>query len=162
MAYAIDTLFDRREKLKAIAQMMDEAGLTRIKFKSDGEGCSDELELERGCAPMINNNINNVTPAAEPAAQPAVTAAAPVTVTEKVDGTPVKAPMVGVFYAAPSPDDEPYVKVGDKVKKGDTLCIIEAMKLMNEITAEQDGEIAQICIEDGDLVEFGQTLFILK
>ncbi len=73
--------------------------------------------------------------------------------------TEVKSPMVGVFYAAPSPDAEPFVQVGSKVKKGDVLCIIEAMKLMNEITAEQDGEIVDICVQNGDVVEYGQTLF---
>ena len=67
--------------------------------------------------------------------------------------------MVGIFYAAPSPDAEPFVKVGSKVKKGDTLCIIEAMKLMNDVVAEEDGEIVEICAENGSLVEFGQTLF---
>ena len=71
----------------------------------------------------------------------------------------VKSPMVGIFYAAPSPEAEPFVKVGSKVKKGDTLCIIEAMKLMNDVVAEEDGEIVEICAENGSLVEFGQTLF---
>ena len=75
------------------------------------------------------------------------------------DMTEVKSPMVGVFYAAPAPDAKPYVQVGDKVKKGDVLCIIEAMKLMNEIQADADGEIADICVQNGDLVEYGQTLF---
>ena len=67
--------------------------------------------------------------------------------------------MVGIFYAAPSPDAEPFVKVGSKVKKGDTLCIIEAMKLMNDVVAETDGEIVEICADNGSLVEFGQILF---
>ncbi len=71
----------------------------------------------------------------------------------------IKSPMVGIFYAAPSPEAEPFVKVGSKVKKGDTLCIIEAMKLMNDVVAEEDGEIVEICAENGSLVEFGQTLF---
>lgn len=71
----------------------------------------------------------------------------------------VTSPMVGVFYAAPAPDKEPYVSLGSRVKKGDILCIIEAMKLMNELTAERDGEIVDICANDGDVVEFGQTLF---
>ena len=71
----------------------------------------------------------------------------------------VKSPMVGIFYAAPSPDAEPFVKVGSRVKKGDTLCIIEAMKLMNDVVAEEDGEIVEICAENGALVEFGQILF---
>ena len=67
--------------------------------------------------------------------------------------------MVGIFYTAPSPEAEPFVKVGSKVKKGDTLCIIEAMKLMNDVVAEEDGEIVEVCAENGSLVEFGQTLF---
>ena len=67
--------------------------------------------------------------------------------------------MVGIFYTASSPDAEPVVKVGQTVKKGDTLCIIEAMKLMNDVVAEEDGEIVEICAENGSLVEFGQVLF---
>ena len=74
-------------------------------------------------------------------------------------GDPVLSPMLGVFYAAPSPQNEPFVKVGDKVKKGDVLCIIDAMKLMNEIVAEKDGEIAEVCAENGQIVEFEQTIF---
>ncbi len=66
--------------------------------------------------------------------------------------------MVGVFYAAPAPGAEPFVHVGSKVKKGETLCVIEAMKVMNEVTAEADGEIVDICVKDGDLVEYGCCL----
>lgn len=73
----------------------------------------------------------------------------------------VKSPMVGVFYAAPEPGAEPYVKVGDRVKKGDVLCIVEAMKLNNEITADRDGEVVDICVQNGSVVEYGQTLFKL-
>ena len=74
----------------------------------------------------------------------------------------VKSPIVGTFYSKSSPTAEPFVKVGDKVKKGQTLCIIEAMKIMNEIEAECDGEIAEICVEDDDMVEFGEMLFKIK
>ena len=73
-------------------------------------------------------------------------------------GTEVTAPMVGVFYAAPAPGDEPFVRVGSKVKAGETLCIIEAMKVLNEVAAEADGEVLEICVADGDLVEFGSCL----
>ena len=73
----------------------------------------------------------------------------------------IKSPMVGVFYAAPSPDAKPFVEVGSKVKKGDVVCIVEAMKLMNEITAEFDGEVVDVCVHNGDVVEYGQTLFKL-
>lgn len=79
------------------------------------------------------------------------------------DGSkPITSPMVGVFYAAPSPDKEPYVTVGSKVKKGDVLCLIEAMKLMNEVTAEQSGEIVKICVDNEQVVEYGQPLFMIK
>lgn len=74
----------------------------------------------------------------------------------------ISSPMVGVFYAAPSPDAEPYVSVGSVVKKGDVLCLIEAMKLMNEVQAEQSGEIVKVCVENGQVVEYGQPLFLIK
>ena len=74
----------------------------------------------------------------------------------------VRAPMVGTFYRAPSPDAEPYVKVGQKVEVGQTLCIIEAMKLMNEIESEYSGKIAKILIENGQPIEFNQVLFLIK
>ena len=70
--------------------------------------------------------------------------------------------MVGVFYAAPSPGAEPFVQVGSKVKAGETLCIIEAMKVLNEVTAERDGEVVEICAADGDLVEFDSCLMKIK
>lgn len=73
----------------------------------------------------------------------------------------IKSPMVGVFYAAPAPDARPFAEVGTQVKKGDVVCIIEAMKLMNEIVAEFDGRIVDVCVHNGDVVEYGQTLFKL-
>lgn len=76
-------------------------------------------------------------------------------------GSAVTCPLVGVFYAAASPEDAPFVTVGSSVKKGDVLCIVEAMKLMNEITAEKDGVVTQICVENGQVVEYGQPLFYL-
>lgn len=74
----------------------------------------------------------------------------------------VKSPMVGTFYSNPAPDKPPFVKVGDKVSKGQVLCVVEAMKLMNEIESEYDGEIAEICINNEDMVEYGTPLFKLK
>jgi acetyl-CoA carboxylase biotin carboxyl carrier protein len=80
----------------------------------------------------------------------------------KEDDQIFKSPMVGTFYRKPSPDDPAFVKVGDSVNKGDTLCIIEAMKVMNEIQAEHSGEIVDVLLEDGESVEFGQALFKIR
>ena len=74
----------------------------------------------------------------------------------------IKSPMVGTFYSKPAPDKDAFVKVGDNVKKGQVLCIIEAMKLMNEIESEFDGEIVEVCVKDGDVVEYGMPLFKIK
>ena len=78
------------------------------------------------------------------------------------EGNVVKSPMVGTFYIKPSPDAEPYVEVGKQVNKGDVLCIIEAMKLMNEIESEYDGEIVEVCVKNEEMVEFGKPLFKIK
>ncbi|MFC6617843.1 acetyl-CoA carboxylase biotin carboxyl carrier protein [Deinococcus radiophilus] len=99
----------------------------------------------------------DTAPAAAPAA-PTPEAAAPAASA----GTPVKAPIVGTFYEASSPDAAPYVKVGDRVEEGQVLCIIEAMKLMNEIEAESSGVVREILVKNAEPVEFGQTLFIIE
>ena len=79
-----------------------------------------------------------------------------------VSGTKVTAPIVGTFYAAPSPDSKPFVKVGDRIKKGDVIFIIESMKVMSEVPSEFDGVVKEICVNNGDAVEFGQTVMILE
>lgn len=102
---------------------------------------------------------------AAPATQPQQTSSSPKDSSgeDKLpDGDTVKSPIVGTFYEAASPDSDPFVKVGDKVSKGDTLCIIEAMKIMNEIEAEFGGTIEKILVNDGQPVEFDQPLFIIK
>lgn len=81
---------------------------------------------------------------------------------ETLDGNVVKSPLVGTFYNAPSPDAEPYVKVGDTVKKGQVLAIVEAMKLMNEIESEFDGTVEKVLVSNEEVVEFGQPLFVIK
>ncbi len=81
---------------------------------------------------------------------------------ENEDFKVIKSPMVGTFYSKSAPTANPFVKVGDKVKKGQVLCILEAMKLMNEIESEYDGEIVKVCVKDDEMVEFGQVLFKIK
>ncbi len=99
-----------------------------------------------------------VTPQASVEAQPVEAPQAAEPAMDMSRATAVSAPMVGVFYAAPSPGAEPFVQVGSKVKAGDTLCVIEAMKVMNEVVAECDGEVVDICVKDGELVEYGCCL----
>ena len=155
------------ETLRGFADLMEERGLTRIKLEEPDL----TLELEREGAGATQPPAWPAFPPAMPAAWPAAPAAAvaapattepaaPTAPAQVASGaTEVCAPMVGVFYVAPSPGAEPFVRVGSKVKKGETLCILEAMKLMNEVVAECDGEIAEICANDGDLVEYGRVLF---
>lgn len=80
---------------------------------------------------------------------------------EQVSGDVVKSPIVGTFYRSPSPDDDPFIQVGDQVEKGQTLCIVEAMKIMNEIESEYSGEVKKILVEDAEAVEFEQPLFVI-
>jgi len=108
----------------------------------------------------------SVSATASPASVVSAATAVPGGTSDKNDQTvdfnkiiEVKSPLVGVYYSAPSPDAETFVSIGSKVKKGDVLCIIETMKLMNEIVAEQDGEIVDICIKNGDIAEYGRVLF---
>lgn len=93
---------------------------------------------------------------------PAATESAPVPAVVPASGETVKSPIVGTYYSAPSPDSDPFIKVGDKVQKGQTLCIIEAMKIMNEIESEFSGTIVEILVSDAQAVEFDQPLFIIK
>lgn len=148
------------KKIKQLAQLFNQSNLSALEI-SEGE---TKIRMER----------SSLIQAPEPQLLPQATAQPLVQVgptppiaqpREKVVDfnrlTEVKAPMIGVFYAAPSPDAQPFVRRGDRVKKGDVLCLIEAMKLLNEIVAEADGEIADICVQNGQLVEFSQTLFKL-
>ena len=151
------------KQIKALAQILAQNDLSALEI-NEGE---THIRLERTVAqPAAQAGAVLVAPpmpaAAAQSAQEAP-ASAPVE-NPGVDFNDVfeaKSPLVGVFYAAPSPGAEPFVRVGSRVKKGDVLCIVEAMKLMNEIQAERDGEIVDICAHDGDVVEFGQTLFKL-
>lgn len=145
-------------KISQIADIMRDHGLSRVRVE-EPDGSAVELE----CGGIAPAPAAPVTPAPAPSAPaPAAPAPAPAPADDAPmdmsHATAVRAPMVGVFYAAPSPGAEPFVRVGSKVKKGETLCVIEAMKVMNEVTAEADGEIVDICVKDGDLVEYGCCL----
>ena len=150
------------KRLAEIADVMEDRGLTRVRVE-EPDGTAVELERASAAQPVavpMPMPSAMAAPVAAPVAAPAApepAAQAPAAAPEP-QGTEVTAPMVGVFYAAPAPGDEPFVHVGSKVKAGETLCIIEAMKVLNEVTAEADGEVLEICVADGDLVEFGSCL----
>ena len=151
------------KQIKALAQILAQNDLSALEI-NEGE---TRIRLERTAAQPVAQpgTVLVAPPMPAAAAQPMQEAPASAPVDDPgVDFNDVfeaKSPLVGVFYAAPSPGAEPFVRVGSHVKKGDVLCIVEAMKLMNEIQAERDGEIVDICAHDGDVVEFGQTLFKL-
>ena len=144
-----------------IKQLMEDMGKSNI----------EELEIEfpEGMKISMKKNVA-VVPAQQVVAQQStnipvvqsIQTTQPIQEEPKEEYKEIKSPMVGTFYSKPSPDKEEFVKVGDKVKKGQVVCIIEAMKLMNEIEAEFDGEVVEVCLNDGDAVEYGKTLFKLK
>ena len=150
------------DEIKELARIFGKSKMEKMKIKMK----DFELEMEKASTPA---------PAQPAAPAPAVTAAvAPAPApTPAADATPTAAaapergekilsPMVGTFYASPSPDAPPFVQVGDKVKKGQTLCILEAMKIMNELEAEYDCTIVDVLVEDGEAVEYDKPLFVVE
>lgn len=135
------------KEIAALAEIARQNDLTRLEV--DGS----HVIIERAPAQIAAAQTPAAPAAAVPAAVPAAAAA------EEKPGVYAKSPTVGVFYAAPAPGSKPFVSLGDRVKKGDVLCIVEAMKLMNEILSETDGEIAEICVGNGQVVEYDQPLF---
>ena len=145
-------------KVKKLIELLDESGIAEIEI-TEGE---ESVRISRYApgAPVV------AAPVAMAAPAPAVAAAAPATAPAEAsepeeDGFEVAAPMVGTFYAASSPGAAPYVQVGDRVNEGDTLCIIEAMKMMNQIEADVSGIVKSIRLQNGEPVEFGQTLIVI-
>ena len=138
----------KESDIRKYAQLMGELGLTGLEIKSK----DDVVRLERSYT---------AAPAAA-AAVPAAPMSAPAAPERAGDFISVTSPLVGLFYAAPAENAEPYVSLGDRVKKGQTLCIVEAMKLMNEISAEADGVIAEVCVTNGQMVEYGTELFRIR
>lgn len=140
------------KQIKELAQIVRENGLSALEVSENDSRIRIECEA-RAAAPE-----------AVAAATPVQTISIPRQEEATVDfnrAREIKSPMVGVFYAAASPEAKPFVELGSRVKKGDVVCIVEAMKLMNEITADFDGEVVDVCVRNGEVVEYGQTLFKL-
>lgn len=159
--------------LKKLLKIVDESGVDEVEIEEEGT----KIRIKK--SPTYKENSQNVfpfpfpqnfqLPVQTPVAQPQPSA--PAIIEEKKvveDKKPekkyheIKSPIVGTFYRAPSPDAEPYVKVGDTVQVGQVLCIVEAMKLMNEIESDVNGKIVQILVENAQPVEYGQTLFLIE
>ena len=132
--------------IRKYANLMSELGLTGLEVTENDR----VVRLERNPAPQTPAPVQTVQVGDVPQSA------------ANEDLIEISSPMVGVFYAAPAEDADPYVQVGDRVKKGQTLCIVEAMKLMNEIVAETDGQIVEICAQNGQVVDFGCPLFRIK
>ncbi|HEX6414223.1 MAG TPA: acetyl-CoA carboxylase biotin carboxyl carrier protein [Burkholderiales bacterium] len=144
-------------KLKKLIDLVQESGIAELEI-TEGE---EKVKIVKGGTVSL---MTTAAPAAAPApaaALEAKPAATPPAEPAGQEGHVVKAPMVGTFYRSPSPDAKPFVEVGQSVKEGDTICIIEAMKLMNEIEADASGVVKAVLVENGQPVEYGQPLFIL-
>ena len=147
-------------KLKTLIDLVSESGVAELEI-TEGE---DRVRIvnRNGAAPVqVHQPVTVAQPMPVPVPAPEV-APAPAPTAPQQTGTPLTSPMVGTFYRAPSPGADPFVKVGDTVKKGQVVCIIEALKLLNEVEADMDGTVKEVCVENGQPVEFGQSLFIIE
>ena len=150
-------------KLKTLIDLVAESDISELEV-TEGES---KVRIVKSGTPATSGQIVMMQPQSQPmaaAAAPAVVSAAPApaeSAPAEPTGHVVKSPMVGTFYRSSAPGSPPFVEVGSVVKEGDTLCIIEAMKLLNEIDADASGTIRQILVENGQAVEFGQPLFII-
>jgi len=144
-------------KVKKLIELLEESGISEIEI-SEGE---ESVRISRYPKPgAVATTV--AVPAAPAPAAPAAAAAAVVAPAAPTRGQQVTAPMVGTFYSGPAPGAKPFVEIGTEVKAGDTLCVIEAMKMMNQIESEYTGRVVSILVENGNPVEFGQTLFVIE
>ncbi|MGB6292453.1 MAG: acetyl-CoA carboxylase biotin carboxyl carrier protein [Vibrio anguillarum] len=147
-------------KIKKLIELVEESGISELEI-SEGE---ESVRISRNTAPVQMAQMHYAAPApaqqAAPFAAPAPTAEAAAPVAPK--GHQVLSPMVGTFYRSPSPDSKAFIEVGQSVSVGDTLCIVEAMKMMNQIEADKAGIVTAILLEDGQTVEFDQPLVVIE
>ena len=142
--------------IEKLAKVLAETGLTEISLEDGEQAITLRKEVVVSSAPQV---VAAPVQAAAPVVAAPVSSAPAADVAPAKKGTPITSPMVGTFYSKPAPNAECYVSVGNTVQKGTVLCIIEAMKLMNEIESEYEGKIAEIFVKDGESVEYGKPLF---
>ena len=146
------------DAVKEFIGIMKDSGLSYMYVKND----KFEIELGQKNPPPAPPMMPAMPPMAMAAAPAAAPQTAPAAAPAADTGKSIKSPIVGTFYSAPSPTKPPFVKVGDKVNEGDTVCIVESMKVMNEIQADISGTVKSIAVKDGEAVEFGQPLIIIE
>lgn len=144
------------EKMIELIKTVSDSNLTQFQIEEDGFKISMKTDKQAKVVVQTQENVQKEVQTVETVTEPAEKKEA-----KQAEGNVVKSPLVGTFYSASSPDAEPFVKVGDSVKKGQVLGIVEAMKLMNEIESEFDGVVKEIQIENEQVVEYGQPLFVI-
>lgn len=149
-------------KIKTLIELLEQSGIAELEVKEGEESVRIARHSTAAPAPMMTYAPPPLPAAPAPAPAAAAPAAAPAAAKPASKGHPVKSPMVGTFYRAPSPGAKPFVEVGQTVKQGQTLCIIEAMKMLNQIEADASGVITEILIENGQAVQFDQPLFMIE
>src|SRR5690625_1117596 len=164
------------QEIREIIRLIDQSSISEFKYENDDSSITIKKKLEAATPEVVTQEVVQAaqpavqaqTPAAEPKQE-----AAPIKEVPKQEATTevaedddsiveIVSPMVGTFYRKPSPESDPYVEVGDKIEESTIVCIVEAMKLFNEIEAETNGEIVEVLVGDGELVEYGQPLFKVK
>ena len=147
-------------KVKKLMELLEESGMAEIEIK-EGE---ESVKISRyGASPAPSLMPAQSLVPQQPVSTPAPVATSPVVPAEnQTSGQSIVSPMVGTFYSAPSPTAKPFVTIGQKINQGDTVGIIEAMKIMNQIEADQSGTVTEILIKDGEAVEFGQSLIVVE
>lgn len=153
------------QKIKKLIELVEESGISEIEIRENEDSVRISRKLETPAtqqqyvvhapAPVMHAPAHQPAPAAAPTASAPAAAAVPA-------GHTVNSPMVGTLYRAPAPTQPPFVEIGSKVKTGDTLCIVEAMKMLNQIEADKAGTVTAILAENGQTVEFGQPLFVIE
>ena len=146
------------KEIKEMINLMNENGLSEFELEKQGL----KIRLKRGAGGDIERVVERVAPKAPAVSHGPAGAGEQGAQAAGHKAIEIKSPMVGTFYKAPSPDAAPFVKVGDKIEVGQVVCIIEAMKLMNEIKSEVKGKVVSVLVENADPVEFGQTLFLVE
>ena len=151
-------------KIKKLMELLEESGIAEIEVK-EGE---ESIKLSRNISSSANMQVPQIIQQPVQTSQPPTNQQAADMGVNSVDDlkkekrNTVNSPMVGTFYASASPESKPFVTIGQSVKKGDTLCILEAMKMMNQVQAESDGKIVEILVDNAEPVEFDQPLFVLE